>query len=206
MIKKCEYCGTVNYFNKTGYCKNCDRELPQKSQKSNNIIFNILDETVLETPLDFDTTVKCLMEQTGGCRETLTDGSGIGFYCEKDGEFQVRPTGDGYLCLVDGNVYTENGKTKVVIRSKKYRSQKGMIILIHLIPYIIFVALFVTLLVRKINFTVTMLDVVTVLFAILSLILSLATSHKRNQDAVSDLQIMKGEVIRRVRAIERWND
>ncbi len=207
MIKKCEYCSTVNYFNKTGYCKNCDRRLTQKEkQKNKNIAYGILDETLLETSVDFDTTVKCLIEQSGGCRETLSDGNSLQFFCEKDGDFWVRPVGQGYSGFVDGKVYTENGKTKVIIHLKKDRSNKRTIISISLIPYILIAISIIVLVIRKINFTITTIDVIAAVFLLFALVSNLTDLNKKSRNITADLQIMKGEVIKRVRAIERWND
>lgn len=210
MFKKCGYCGTVNYFNKTGYCKNCDRRLADKNQhtkgKKDNLMFDVLDEIVLETPVDFETTVKCLIDQSGGCRETLSDGNGLQFFCEKDGDFWVRPVGRGYPGFVDGKVYADNGKTKVVIQLKKDRSKKRTIISIILIPYILIAISFIVLLIRKINFTVTTIDVIAAVFLLFALVSNLTDLNKKSQNITADLQIMKGEVIKRIRAIERWND
>lgn len=207
MIHKCEYCNTINYFNKTGYCENCDRKLPQnKKCKKDSLIYHIIDETTLVTKVDFDTTVKCLIEQNGGCRETLADGTDMQFFCETDGDFCVRPVSDGYLGYINGRVYFENGETKIVIYSRKYRKPKSFVFGVSIIPFLIPIALFIALVIRKINFTVTTLDVLTAVFIILSLAFTLTKTHKQNQNIISDLQIMKGEVIKRVRAIERWND
>ncbi len=212
MIKKCEYCGATNFFNKTGYCKNCDHRLTQDLQsdkpqvKNLNPLLKVVDETVLETTLDFDTTVERLMGLAGGCRESLTDGTNAEFTCQKDGDFWVRPLKNDYMGYVSGKVYTEDGKTKVLIQSKKERTLKGVRFFLVLYPFIFSAIAVVFLIIRRIHFTLTTAEIFGTMLVILFLAFKLLNIQKEIKNITSDLQIMKSEVIRRVRAIERWND
>ncbi len=201
---KCEYCGTVNLFNKTGYCKNCDRRLstntPISPQKTVLNPETYLDRTVIECSVDKETTINRLMQMTEKCRDTLKNGQEIEFKCNKEGEFEIIPSNSEKLFYISGKVYEEYGQTKVSILSNKQKLSISK----WLYPLFILVSLIVFLVTKKHFIKFTTFDVVFVLiffFYELSLLLNLKKLIKNSSE---DLTLMKSEVIRRIRAVEKW--
>lgn len=192
-------------FNKTGYCKNCDRRL------SNEIVANpqktvlnpeaYLDRTTIDCSVDKETAINRLMQMTKKCRETLKNGQEIEFNCNKDGEFEIVPTKSEKLFYVSGSVYEEYGQTKISISSNKQKLNASK----WLYPIFLFLSAMIFFITKSQYIKYTTFDVVFVLilfFYELSLLLNLKKQIKNSAD---DLSIMKSEVIRRIRAIEKWD-
>ncbi len=202
---KCEYCGTLNLFNKTGYCKNCDRELSgfvaKKVQKGTLNPEAYIDSSTIECNVDKETAINRLMQLAGKCRDTLNNGQEIEFICKKTGEFEVIPSDSEKFFYVSGEIYEEYGKTKVSIRSNKQRLGISK----WLYPLFVLLTLIVFLISKKYIFKFNTADIIFVLiflFYELSLLLNLKKLIKNSSE---DLGIMKSEVIRRIRAIEKWD-
>ena len=218
MVKKCNYCGAVNYFNSTGYCKDCDRELPSKSSalptnnqekkaiKGSNPLVKIVDETVLDIKADYSETIDRLIALNGVCRDTDGNNRNLNFHCDKNGEITVSPTENNYLCFVTAKVYEENGKTKIRIWLNKRRKKALTLLLGSIYPIFAVLIAYFLFFVNRPTFSVTTADLCFVLVTAFMMLNVFLTMSKDKQNALSDLEIMKSEVLRRVKAVERWYD
>ena len=214
MIKKCSYCGTVNMFNKTGFCKNCDRRLydsssgsfspeasPAKTKANTTVKTEIIDCRVV-----LETTIKRFMDMTEIPRTSLKRGGEFSFNCQKNGEFKVAPVEDYNNVYISGYIYEETGKTKVSFTQHNDTTSKKAYI-IRLIAYLavsVFYGVF--RLSPRIFVKPTLIDIIP--FAIIIYIVisqALNFKNKRNSSK-EDLSIMRGEIIKRIRAIEKWED
>lgn len=208
MVKKCEYCGTINMFNKTDYCKNCDHRLTditpsdstEKAEKQGPKV-----QTIIDCSVDKETTIERLMAMTEITRTTDKSGKTLTFFCLKNGRFIVSAGGSEQDVYVSGEIFEENGKTKVLIEENNNKGSKFSRYLYYaviLIACLIYLATRIFIAQYKIN----MLDLIFTLFTVYFIINQILNTKNAKNTTREDLLIMKGEVIRRIRAIEKWDD
>lgn len=209
MIKKCGYCGTVNLFNKTGFCKNCDRRLegtvPKESNNSKPEGKAKVTSSIIDSELDAKTLIERLRGMSNISRSTDKGGRTLGFTIEKNGSFMVDSDKDKSV-FVSGKIYEESGKAKILIKESLNPPTK-MQTIIYIVHTIIITVLCMFLKPVPNSFVKAgMLYLIVLAIVIYSLINQVLTAKKNLSHANEDLKIMKGEVIRRVRAAEKWDD
>lgn len=170
----------------------------------------IIDETVIELDVDFEDTVERLIDQEGICRTTDSQDIPFIFDCDGKGRFSVF-NAVGYrsdfaqrIYSVEGEVKSEDGKTKVYIytlydRSARWSRYFGAVLyLLFMVAYILFIC-----------FRTEPLQLFDFIFiAVYSLFIARIFFHtnKEKLNKTNDIEIMKSEIIRRVEAIKRWDD
>lgn len=177
-----------------------------------NIFLKVIDEKILETQQDFGLVVNRLRLQEGICREKDSDGDRLQFTCSKKGKFMVsnirnsnrsRRIDNDRMYFVRGKVVPEGAKTKIYIYTVKdctitYSKWASLIGDIIWFFFSIFLMLFTDVSIDK-----KILVVSYVAMLLLSVFLSLSNQQDYREE---DIKIMQNEVIKRVHALERWDD
>ena len=210
MVEKCKYCGTVNMFNKTGYCKACDHRLtditpenkyeqPEKQKEK--------AQTIIECSIDKETTIERLVAMDEITRIADKSGNSITFHCQRSGSFTVQAAGSAGNVYVSGEVIDENGKTKVLIEENTNSGKANKFSqYLYLSVILIFAALYLASRVFFMKYKANMLDLIFTVSIIYFVINQMLNIKKQKDTTAEDLLIMKGEVIRRIRAVEKWDD
>lgn len=209
MVKKCNYCGTVNLFNKTGFCKNCDRrlsdDLPKETFKSKPLKNAKITTSIIDSNLDAKTLIERLRDMTEVSRNTDKSGKSLTFRVEMDGKFSVDSDNDRTV-FVSGSIYDESGKAKILIEENYMPTTKFQkaVYVIHILAITV-----LYLIIKPVSSDLAkanMFNLIALAIVAYSLINHLLTNNKNLKNATEDLKIMKGEVIMRVRAAEKWDD
>lgn len=175
-------------------------------------IFNkIIDKIEIEVKANYDITIERLKAQQGICRETDSRQIPLEFLCHDDGRVCVcnysryrRRRDYNRLYSVIGEVISEEGKTKVIIYSLYSR--------INFILSIIAAVLFLPSILIHVLFAYTAdaapsaKTLYAIAFGIVSIVLFPWNRTKQIKNKNSDLEIMKNEIIKRVKAVDKWDD
>lgn len=209
MVKKCSYCGTVNFFNKTGFCKNCDHrlsdDLPKKTSMSKVSAKPKITTSIIDSKLDSKTLIERLRAMTDVSRSTDKSGKTVVVHVEKNGKFSV-DSDNNRAVFVSGSIYDENGKARILIEENYMPATKFQNIL-YIVATLLITALYLILKPVSPDFAkANMFNLIALIIVAYSLINQLLTNRKNLANALEDLKTMKGEVIRRVRAAEKWDD
>ena len=208
MIKRCEYCGTLNAFNKTEYCKSCDRRLTDitpDNKAEQTIKQNQNAKTVIDCNIDKGTTIERLLSMTEISSATDKSGKALSFFCRKDGKFMVKSAEYEQDIYVSGEIFEQDGKTKVLIEEIKNTAYKFSSY-IYLTVILLFNLIYLLCRIFITDYRFTMIDLIILIFGTYSAINQMLSIKKKKETADEDLLIMKGEVIRRIRAAEKWDD
>ncbi len=171
----------------------------------------IIDKTEIEIDTSYSLTIQRLKAQQGICRETDSRDIKLEFLCHNDGRLAVcnlsrhkKRLESDRLYSVVGEVTEGENKTKITIYSIYNRGY----LLSDFIPFICIPTLIVFCLCTAFlsNYEFTTVQLYSMLFGIISLILLPGRRHKEKRNKTRDLEIMKNEIIKRVNAIERWDD
>ncbi len=175
------------------------------------IFAKIIDETTIEVQESFDVTVERLMQQQGICRVTDSYGRDLEFLCNKKGRVRVchyslrreRREYNRIYCVV-GQVITEDNKTKVKIYSVHNR---GYIVasIITIILNVLFVPLYI-LAISTSYYTPSKKDILIAILLILAPVYSMHLISEEKGNKYHNLEIMKNEIIKRVKAVDKWYD
>lgn len=175
----------------------------------------IIDKQVIDVRETREKTIERLMAQRGRCRESDSQGTPLGFACTEEGEFAIynsvsRRSGNRVrMYSVCGEVFSENGKTKVAIYAVHHRpARRGK-----------WVTLFATLIIwgwsvlqalfsppEADTSVLTRYILVGSLVMVGIIIIAFTTNRKEEQFRTRDIEIMKNEVIKRIEAVERWDE
>lgn len=174
----------------------------------------IIDTTEIEVKADYNVTIERLKIQQGKCRETDSRHINLEFMCHDDGRFCVcncsrhkKRREFNRLYSVIGQVETEQDKTKVKIYSLYNRWY-------HIDQ--IFTAILFPLLVLSvgikfyseyfIEYGFTSVPIFLVIYLLLCIYLFPSKIFKEKRNKTKDLEIMKNEIIKRVKAVDKWED
>ncbi len=175
------------------------------------IFKKIIDETTIEVNESFDVTVARLRQQQGMCRETDSLGIDLEFQCDKKGKLCIchfsrhrKKREFNRIYCVSGEVVTENNKTKVKIYTIHNKYYLAMSVIFAIIEFVL-----VLLYILSISFSIYEPSKKDILIAILGIFAVVYPLHRdsierRNKDI--DLEIMKNEIVKRVTAIDKWDD
>ena len=170
----------------------------------------ILDETILESGQSFDTTIDRLMALQGECYQKDSQNEPLAFLCTKKGKLRVgalysrhRIASNHKTYYVRGQVFTENGKTKVAIctvhdRTAVFLRWFEVLVLVLVVTFYLFID-FVTRM-------PALLLLIELILGVIFLIAMLTHNNAMQKNKTADLEIMKSEVIRRVEAVKRWDE
>lgn len=175
----------------------------------------IIDKQIIEVRETREKTIERLIEQRGRCRESDSQGTPLGFTCTEDGELAVynavsrRSCNRDRMYSVRGEVFSENGKTKVAIYTvhrRPARWGKWVTLFAALIiwGWYILQALFSPP--EADTSVLTRYILVGSLVTVGIIIAAFSTNKKEEQFRAQDIEIMKNEVIRRIEAVERWDE
>lgn len=177
-----------------------------------NIFLKVIDQKILDVDQNFELVVNRLRLQEGICREKDSDGDRLQFTCSKKGKFMVsnvrnsnrsRRIDNERIYFVSGNVIPDGAKTKIYIYTVKdctityfkWASLIGDIVWFFLS---IFLMLFTDVSIDK-----KILIVSYIFILLLSVFLALSNQQDYSKE---DIDIMQNEVIKRVHALDRWDD
>ncbi len=175
----------------------------------------IIDKQIIEVRETREKTIERLIEQRGMCRESDSQGTPLGFTCTEDGELAVynavsRRSGNrDRMYSVRGEVFSENGKTKVAIYTLHHRSArwgKWITLFSALIVWAFYIlrALFWE---PEVDTSVMTRYILVGSFVMVGIIIiAFSTNKKEGQYKTQDIDIMKNEIIKRIEAVERWDD
>lgn len=175
-----------------------------------NLFVKVLDETTLELDESLKTTIGRLMAQSGKCRETDKEGDSLFFDCTEKGRLIVKPIGYGRsahsdpIYFVRGEVFEENGKTKVSIYTVHDRTAVFFRWIEILLCVLAIVAHFLVLSIAEVPFEKQFLVLPTILIGTIVFLLYRIKNEKTYMP--HNIDIMKNEIIKRVEAVKRWND
>ena len=147
-----------------------------------------------------------LIAQNGKCREVDSNKNNLVFNCDKDGEILITPETDEYSVFLSAKVIRCNSSTKIVADLKKRNSSTGFKILRSFLKFMFIFIAFIYVIIKNAYYTLITADLCILLvagFTLLSTILSMQSESKK---PLYDLEIMKGELIKRIKAIEKWYD
>ncbi len=175
------------------------------------IFTKIIDEETIEVNESFAVTIERLKQQQGVCRETDSRQIPLEFFCHDDGRVCVCNYSRhrlrreyNRLYSVVGEVISEEGKTKVIIYSLYSR--------INFIFFIIAAVLFLPSILIYVLFAYTAdavpsaMTLYAITFGIASIVLFPWNHTRQIKNKNSDLEIMKNEIIKRVKAVDKWDD
>lgn len=183
-----------------------------------NIFKDVLEEITLEVNENKEETIAKLRLQMGFCSSQDSDDDQLFFWCTKKGKlgFFTQPTRessplpyfyyynmDSRIYSVRGKVLSENGKTVVKLYSVYNRLNSALRLIDLVTTFLVLALVFVIK-----GFTRVESPPGDLLKLVGALILAgvstfIFTSEKRNK--YSDLELMKQEVINRVKAVDRWD-
>ncbi|MBQ7302377.1 MAG: hypothetical protein IJW89_02205 [Clostridia bacterium] len=175
----------------------------------------ILDKQVIDVRETREKTIERLMAQRGRCRESDSQGTPLGFSCTEDGEFTIynsvsRKSGNRVrMYSVRGEVFSENGKTKVAIYTVHHRPARWgkwvtLFAALLIWGWYILQALFSPP--EADTSVLTRYILVGSLVTVGIIIAAFSTNKKEEQFRTQDIEIMKNEIVRRIEAVEHWDD
>ncbi len=175
-----------------------------------NLFIKIIDETTLELDESLKTTIGRLMAQSGKCRETDKEGDSLFFDCTEKGKLIVKHfkynniTSEKQIYYVRGEVFEENGKTKVAIYTVHDRTTVFFRWIEILLCVLMFVAHFLVLSIAEVPFEKQFLVLPTILIG--TIVFHLYRTKNEKTYMPHNIDVMKNEIIKRVEAVKRWND
>ncbi len=174
----------------------------------------ILDKQVVDLQVTPEVAIERLIAQNGLCRDNDKQGSALIFYCTQNGEFSVynasrRSPTDSRIYSVRGEIFAENEKTKAVIYTVHDRATRGSR----------WILLFVSLLIAAVyiffqflthspidHSLLTGYALLCTLLFVGAIIFTHRHTNKEEQHKDEDIHIMKTEMLRRLEAVNRWDD
>ncbi len=178
----------------------------------------IMDQFTIEVKESVPETIRKLQELSGPCLERDGNGYMLAFLCNKKGKFRVddfdsdmRHYGYHRLVLsdrvayVEGYVTCENGKT-VVHGQCVFNHSKNIYRVAMLTLSVIALVLYSVLALLN-AFPFSFFHFLMYLgFVVLTVAYEISKSNNESYNRVADLEIMKEEAIRRIRAVDRWDE
>ena len=171
----------------------------------------ILDETVLESEESFDTTVNRLMAQQGICYQKDSQNNPLEFTCTRKGKLQIKSPyrrnntiSTHRTHYVRGEVFVApDGKTKVSICAVHDRTAV-FLRWFEILLFVIGLTLYIFL--DFVNQMPVLLLLLELILGIVFLVALLAGNNGERKNKTADMEIMKSEAIRRVEAVNRWDE
>ncbi len=174
-----------------------------------DIFRKVIDETTMEVNDSYRGTIDKLVLQRGKCSVIDCNQVPLRFDCSEKGDIKVwnhrRQRSDRYrIYYVVGKVLSENNKTVVKICSIESRAMMFSFAVSIALTVIMLVLSLVVILSFGLK-TAALAVVAVVALCVADIIIALSYFNQiKNKDA--DLALMKNEVVKRVKAIEHWDD
>ncbi len=184
---------------------------PPPYAKKSNRFYEVLDETVVEIDLPLHKAIAYLQEQSSVCHIEDSSREDIGFFCQENGNIFVYNQTGYRVC---GRVVSENGKTVAklyAIREKGVGVVRIIPIALCLLYYIGFIAVYLynrheipdnPEIIRAL--TAPLIVGPAILCG--AALITIKRTHHEKKNHTADLDTMKQEMLRRIRAIERWDE
>lgn len=168
----------------------------------------VLEETTIEVGIGFSETVDRLCQQNGLCRETDKYGENLYFRCDEKGRISVNDISDkvtsrSRFYYVLGEVTEQDGKTAVKICSVYDKSGKYNRLVLS--GFYIFAGVAYTAVMLAVK-SLTKTDLLAVIGLSLLAAVNIFSGRRERQSKNEDFETMKNEIVKRVRAAEKWDD
>lgn len=177
----------------------------------------VINKTSVEVDAGYQETIDRLRELSCGCTESDSIGRGLYFYCDENGKFHYyslsnsrRRTKAIRTAYILGEVVFDKGKTRLDIYSVLDRSAKYFLYFYWVFASIIFLGLLAFLVFAKINgLAFGILDwrcLTLAILGIISVFVAVFRHEKEGDNILPDLEIMEKDILKRINAVERWDE
>ena len=172
----------------------------------NGLFFKVKPIKEYELNIERNIVLERLMEQSGVCRDEDSNGLHIEFRCFKDGTFWVNDTNRkrDRQFLLQGEVLSENGKTKIKVDSVNDKSAFAFSVFGYVFLGVVVLAGVVHILVFEPNFDALLLSKYVLALVVCGILIGM--SFKEKVSIPVDEKIMLNEIERRINGVIKWND
>ena len=172
----------------------------------NGLFFKVKPIKEYELNIERDIVLERLIAQNGVCRDEDSNGLPIEFRCFKDGTFWVNDTNRkrNRQFLLQGELLSENGKTKIKVDSVKDKSVFAFSVFGYVFLGVVILAGVVHILVFEPNFDALLLSKYGLALVVCGALIGM--SFKEKASIPVDEKVMLNEIERRINGVIRWND
>ena len=178
----------------------------------------ILDEFRVELKESVPETIRKLQEVCGPCSEKDSNEFLLSFLCNNKGRFRVddynsnqiyhdyhRLGYPGRTAYVEGYITSENGKTVAYgqcIFNHRYNNMRAVGLVVDVIAMILYTIMCIIEILPLSPFPFA----IFVIASVMMIVAEIQSGNNESYNRMSDLAIMKEEALRRIAAVDRWDD
>ena len=168
----------------------------------------VLQETTVELSVDLPTALDRLQQLQGICRDTDSDQQVLHFICSDKGLLWIvdasRRSSVYRSYIVRGEVYVQDGVTKATVYELHDRSSKYYNIILLVISLLVYAAMLFFYL--DYSALISAYNLLLLAMPTIMLVATVLRMRKLEKNKESDLIVQRNELLRRLEAVERWDD
>jgi len=168
----------------------------------------VLQETTVELSVDLPTALDRLQQLQGICQDTDSDQQVLHFICSDKGLLWIvdasRRSSVYRSYIVRGEVYVQDGVTKATVYEIHDRSSKYYNIILLVISLLVYAAMLFFYLDYSALFSAY--NLLLLAMPTVMLVATVLRMRKLEKNKESDLIVQRDELLRRLEAVERWDD